>query len=239
MKTFKLLFAVVILATGFNSFAQTGEIEGQIIANDTKEVLPGTYVYVVSGATKATTFADENGKYKLKGLNPGYYDIAYEMIGYKKLIIEKIKVDKNDITYNDVELPFSNTLNAFKVETDRYTFKIPLIDKDNPALQKIDGKDLIKTAFAKDPKAGVTTMFSGLTMVPGTSGQISVRGARPIETAYYVDGVKTPEGDLNVPGISISTIQVYTSGVPAQYGDVTGGVIAVETKSYFDLLNNK
>jgi hypothetical protein len=239
MKTFKLLFAAAILATGFSSFAQTGEIEGKITADDTKEVLPGTYVYVVSGATKITALADENGKYKLKGLNPGYYDIAYEMIGYKKVIIEKIKVDKNDITFNNVELPFSNTLGAFKVEEERYTFEIPLIDKDNPALQKIDGKDLTKTAFAKDPKAGITSMFSGLTMVPGTTGQISVRGARPIETAYYVDGVKTPEGDLNVPGISISTIQVYTSGVPAQYGDVTGGVIAIETKSYFDLLNNK
>ncbi len=239
MKTFKLLFAALILATGFNSFAQTGEIEGKITADDTKEVLPGTYVYVVSGATKITALADENGKYKLKGLNPGYYDIAYEMIGYKKIIIEQIKVDKNDITFSDVELPFSNTLGIYEFEEERYTFKIPLIDKDNPALQKLDGKDLAGTAYAKDIKTGITTMVPGITMVPGSSTQISVRGARPIETAYYVDGVKSTDGNLNVPGISVMTVQVYTSGVPAQYGDVTGGVVAVETKGYFDLLNNK
>ena len=29
--------------------------------------------------------------------------------------------------------------------------------------------------------------------------------------------------------------QVYPGGLPAKYGDVTGGVVAIDTKSYFDL----
>jgi hypothetical protein len=34
-------------------------------------------------------------------------------------------------------------------------------------------------------------------------------------------------------------MQVYTGGVPAKYGDTTGGVIVVETKSYLEEYNEK
>lgn len=237
MNTFKLLFAAVILATGFSGFAQTGEIQGKVMNESSKEGIPFSHVYVVSGPSEAQTTADENGRFKLTALTPGIYSIAFQDMMHTKKIISDIKVSSNNIADVNGLLAFNNELDTFAVVEERWEIK--LIDKFNISLQKIDGKDLSKTAFAKDPKAGITTMFSGVTMVPGTTGQISVRGARPIETAYYVDGVKTPDGNLNVPGISISTIQVYTSGVPAQYGDVTGGVVAVETKGYFDLLNNK
>ena len=38
-----------------------------------------------------------------------------------------------------------------------------------------------------------------------------------------------------VPPDAINSMTVYTGGLPARYGDVTGGVVAIETKSYFDL----
>ena len=38
-----------------------------------------------------------------------------------------------------------------------------------------------------------------------------------------------------VPNEAINSFSVYTGGVPAKYGDVTGGIVAIETKSYFDL----
>jgi len=40
---------------------------------------------------------------------------------------------------------------------------------------------------------------------------------------------------VNIPGTSIGGVSVYAGGVPAKYGDTTGGVIIMETKSYFDL----
>ena len=41
----------------------------------------------------------------------------------------------------------------------------------------------------------------------------------------------------SVPGVSIGALEAYTGGIPAKYGDTTGGVIVLETKSYFDLYN--
>jgi len=50
-----------------------------------------------------------------------------------------------------------------------------------------------------------------------------------------VDGVKLGARLSAVPNEAINSFSVYTGGVPAKYGDVTGGIVAIETKSYFDL----
>ncbi len=62
-------------------------------------------------------------------------------------------------------------------------------------------------------------------------GQIIVR------IGDYIDGVKQDDNLRGVPGSSIGSLTVYVGGVPAKYGDVTGGVVVIETKSYFDLYN--
>jgi outer membrane receptor protein involved in Fe transport len=37
----------------------------------------------------------------------------------------------------------------------------------------------------------------------------------------------------------MASVSIYTGGLPAKYGDTTGGVVAVETKTYFDFYNQK
>ena len=47
--------------------------------------------------------------------------------------------------------------------------------------------------------------------------------------------MKSITGEIGIPGLAVGSIKVYTGGIPSNYGDVTGGVIVVETTSYFDL----
>ena len=58
-----------------------------------------------------------------------------------------------------------------------------------------------------------------------------------------LDGVKIRENVPNVPSSGISSMSVYTGGLPAKYGDTTGGVVVIETKSYlehyYEKLNRK
>ena len=77
-------------------------------------------------------------------------------------------------------------------------------------------------------------MTAGVTVAPNGK-DVYIRGARPISTQYITDGMKSITGGIGIPGLAIGSIKVYTGGVPASYGDVTGGVIVVETTSYFDL----
>ena len=56
-----------------------------------------------------------------------------------------------------------------------------------------------------------------------------MRGSRSNATTYYVDGIKVV-GNSNVPTSAIEQITVVTGGLPAKYGDATGGIISITTK---------
>jgi outer membrane receptor protein involved in Fe transport len=66
------------------------------------------------------------------------------------------------------------------------------------------------------------------------NNQLIIRGSRAGDVIYYVDGVKMNTMQ-SIPGAAIGGMTVFTGGVPAKYGDTTGGVVVLETKSYFDL----
>ena len=69
----------------------------------------------------------------------------------------------------------------------------------------------------------------------GDNGELYFKGARNGTSVYYIDGIKLTGALANLPARSYASIQVYTGGVPAKYGDTTGGVVAIETQSYFSL----
>jgi hypothetical protein len=77
-------------------------------------------------------------------------------------------------------------------------------------------------------------MTTGLTLAPNGK-DVYIRGARPTSTQFITDGMKSITGEIGIPGLAVGSIKVYTGGIPSNYGDVTGGVIVVETTSYFDL----
>ncbi|MFN6075408.1 MAG: hypothetical protein ACK46Y_07555, partial [Fluviicola sp.] len=66
-------------------------------------------------------------------------------------------------------------------------------------------------------------------------GELVFRGARKGDVIMYLDGVKMTEIQ-NVPSASIGYVMVYSGAIPAKYGDTNGGVVVMETLSYFDLL---
>ncbi len=65
-----------------------------------------------------------------------------------------------------------------------------------------------------------------------------IRGARSNDILYLIDNVKVL-GHIRLPSAGLHEIKVYNGGIPAKYGDTTGGVVVIETKSYFDLLRER
>src|SRR5258705_12792153 len=62
---------------------------------------------------------------------------------------------------------------------------------------------------------------------------INIRGSRSDATQYYVDGIKMI-GGFRSPKAAIKEIKVISGGVPAMFGDATGGIVLITTKSYSD-----
>ena len=64
--------------------------------------------------------------------------------------------------------------------------------------------------------------------------EIYFRGSRSGDAVYYIDGIKMINSKAMCPSSAIGSIMVYSGGVPAKYGDFTGGVVVIETMSYFE-----
>ena len=98
---------------------------------------------------------------------------------------------------------------------------------------KLSRKEITHRPDKNNVKSMITTMTSDVRQTE--DGGLVFRGARKGDLINYIDGVKMTEVQ-NMPSSSIGYIMVYSGAIPAKYGDTTGGVVVMETVSYFDLL---
>jgi hypothetical protein len=69
--------------------------------------------------------------------------------------------------------------------------------------------------------------------------ELYFRGSRAGSVLYFLDGMKIRDNNVTIPSSGISTLSVYTGGLPAKYGDTTGGVVVIQTKNYLQELYKK
>lgn len=204
----------------------TGSLKGKISDKKTGEPLPFVNIVVENRGTQVTGGAtDFDGKYDIKPIDPGTYDIVVSYVGYQPYKQTGVIVNSNKITFLDISLSSGIELKEFEVV--QYT--VPLINKDGGA----SGGTITREDIAKMPgrsAASIATTVAGASDA-GTGGGISIRGSRTESTYYYIDGVKVPAGaGTGLPKSAIEEVQVITGGVPANYGDVTGGLINITTR---------
>lgn len=232
------LFIPLILSMGMFCTAgmaqNTGEIKGKV-QNISKEAVPFANVYVKYGDELLGTVTDLDGRFTLKPLNPGTYNVEVSTVEYQPYLYSGVDVGPDKITFlNDITLQ-TNTLGIVTIVHHKWTE--PLVDHEEPTRVSIVASQFKNDPLRKDPVRLASTVAPGIYQDP-LSKELHFKGSRSGAMAFYVDGVKMTS--LNgVPPNSIGRITVYTGGIPARYGDITGGVIAIDTKSYFDLYAQK
>jgi outer membrane cobalamin receptor len=211
-----------------SAYAQvgTGTLRGKISDKNTGEPLPFVNVVLERGGSQVTGGAsDFDGRYDIKPIEPGTYDLVVTYVGYQPYRMQGVVVSSNRITFQDVPLTPGIELKEFEV----VQYSVPLINRDGGA----SGGTVTREDIAKMPgrtAASIATTVAGASDA-GTGGGISIRGARTESTYYYIDGVKVPAGaGTGLPKSAIEEVQVITGGVPANYGDVTGGLINITTR---------
>src|SRR5512133_3316733 len=125
----KLLFLLVLLlAANAAVLAQSGALQGKVIDKATKEPIPFTNIIIESKGTQAGgTASDIDGKYTIKPITPGTYDVKASFLGYKPVQSTGIPCRSGRIEYLNIELEST----AVQVEGVTITkYRIPLIDKD-------------------------------------------------------------------------------------------------------------
>lgn len=218
----------LLLATAAN--AQHGEIRGRVHDPDGLTV-PGVHVICTVQGEVVGAVTDIDGRFVLKPIPAGRHSIRLSTVLFAPLEITDIAVTADRATYlNDIRMDF-HTLDPV-VEIVRY--KRPLISIDDPARMSLLHEDLKRDPNIRNPIQLVSNNFAGVTASADGSG-LHFRGSRTENMVSYIDGVKVPGTVPRIPPSAIGSISVYTGGLPAKYGDVTGGVVVIETRTYQEM----
>lgn len=232
MKNLFILVGLLISSQVFSQGQAYGEIIGNVIDAKDKLGIPNVLVWVDDTDKKYQAVADENGKFRISAIPAGEYKVLIsdqvDTITSKSVIVPMdgfgnlgtiIFAKPTELT--EATIVYNSTYNDMKVAL------------NSTPIYTLTAKDIKNLAVKFDVKAMVASMSSDIKM--SDNGDLSFRGSRAGEMIYYLDGVKLSKTE-NTPSCSINNMIVYTGGIPAKYGDTLGGVIVVETKSYFDLL---
>lgn len=231
LRNLHLLFVSILFSAAY-SFSQSGlgTIRGSVVDGDTGGPVPYAKVLLKqNGTIRGGANTDDDGKFQINSIAPGSYDVEFTNPGegYQPTALTGVIVNAERITFLDnTEISKPKDIKQID-EMVVVAYRVPLIDKDGGA----SGATVTREDISRLPvrsAAGVAQTVGGVSTDEG-SGSISVRGSRSDATYYYIDGIKV-RGSSNLPKSAIEEVSVITGGLPANYGDVTGGVISVTTR---------
>lgn len=248
-----LLIAVVLVAS-----AARAEVGGKItgvVKDQTGSVIPGATVVVTNTQTgvKLATTTDQDGVFTFPVLSVGQYQIDLTSDGFQPFRKTGLAIDINSALVLDVTLRVKEqnqsvmvTEGATQVETTDTQLGQVLGNKKVTEIP-LNGRsytDLFATQVGVTPLttsgAGNSTSGGGFGTVPvagaTNTGQFSINGQREDANGFSINGASVQEGIGQQAGIipnldSIAEFRILTSNTDAEYGNYSGGLINVVTRS--------
>jgi hypothetical protein len=225
-KISNILFVLLVFTAGDLYGGTSGKISGKVTDATTKEALVGVNV-LVSGTTMGAS-TDIDGNYVILNVRPGTYTLVFSMIGYQRAEVQDVGVNIDLTTTINMELNETAVQGQTVVVTAE---RRPLVQKDmTSSLSTVTANQI--QALPVDNFQQVLRLDAGIVL---SSGQITIRGGRPGEVAYWVDGVAATDVynnsmALSVENSSIQELQVVSGTFNAEYGQAMSGIVNIVTK---------
>ncbi len=230
-----LVFPLIVLGSNKGldvtiKSTSNGEINGKVSDAGTGEALIGaTVVASIKDRVVSTAITDFDGFYVLKPLEPGLYDLSFSYLGYEPVDIKMVPASSNNMTTVNADLNSNSVLDTLVVRASR------VIEYQNlfGPIDTGSGAAFTEQEIKKLPVRTANDIASlGAGIYQEDSGDVfQVRGSRTGATRLMVDGNYVDDFN-SIPNSAIAEMQVLTGGIPAKYGDTTGGVVIITTKGY-------
>lgn len=228
-KLYLLIFNIILSVGIAFSQAGSGSIQGTVIDSETNEPIPYASVGISQGGIiRGSTTTDFDGKFQFPSVTAGSYDVEIRSPeGHQPVKIEGVVVSSGQIRFlNNTTMSKTDDVIALE-EVQVVRYRVPLIERDGGAQGGTVSREDIGNLPVRSASQIAATV-GGVNESEATGG-ISVRGSREGATYYYIDGIKV-RGSSNLPKEALEEVQVITGGVPANYGDATGGIISITTR---------
>ncbi len=227
---------LISMLINISLYAQSsGEIHGRVLDATTGESIPMANIVIKLGDKIVFgTSSDLDGYFRLKPVSVGTHIVTVSCVGYGVQEIMDVLVDADKITnLRDINLLYGETLKPFIVY-----WKKDLVDADDPSKKTMDMIVMRKIPGATNFIGLLSTISSDI-YTSEDQRDVHFRGSRANDAVYVVDGIVMINPGAMIPTRGIGNMTVYSGGVPARYGDFTGGVIIVESEGYFSWLNKQ
>jgi outer membrane receptor protein involved in Fe transport len=223
----------------------TGTIFGTV-TDDSNAVIPGATVTVknVETGLLRSLVSDAEGRYRAPSLPLGSYEVVAELPGFRTASRSGIVLTVG----REAEVNFTLSVGELS-ETLSVTGEAPLVETTTAELSDlVDQRQIRELPLNSRSYTDLALLTPGVMTTSrnanfsGTSGggvRLSISGARPTNTAYYIDGMDSKDAFGRTPGsaagttLGVDTIrefQVLVSNFSAQFGG-SGGVLNAVTKS--------
>src|SRR5712692_5992856 len=231
VSTFVLMFAPTVSAS------PTGSING-FVKDQSGAMISGGKLTLTNMSTNAKLEAesDSNGGFQFLQLAPAMYSLRVEAAGFKKVVIDNIVVQVDQITHLEPSLQVGSVTETIEVTGEA----TPLLESDRSTLSNvIDSQVISNMPLNARQYLDLALLTPGvLPAATGTQGGgFNVSGARSQSNIFLVDGVSNVDTQINSAlnnfrvTDAVQEFAVQTSVSLAEFGRGTGGQINIVTKS--------
>lgn len=229
-----LILTLSVLAASPLAAGTTGKLAGQV-TSEGGDPLPGANIRVMGQRLGAVT--DEEGRYVILGIPAGTYEIRCNLLGYAAYVVENVEILPDFTKELDIRL----TSEAVQLQEVRVEAERPLLQKDATGTTRFLSAEEIQklpTRGYRDAAAqqtGVVNFQRNIDTEAQNSNTLIVRGGRPNEIAYFVDGFSqqdplTGTSSTSISNNAIEEVVLLTGGFAPEYGRIMSGVTNVITQ---------
>jgi hypothetical protein len=223
----KVLCILLFVFGSLNLYSQTtGEIKGNIVKVAALEPLENAAIAVLQNDVPIYgAYSDDKGDYLLTGIPAGKYSLRFTLQGFDTLLMENVTVIPGQTIIRNVEmLEVGRELGEVTKKAINGLVLDPGVD---PTLVYIPREALYKypgNGGTLDPVNQTPTARS-------RDGKFGNFGGSRQDATIFINGVKIRNGLAIIPRGGVEAVTVHVSGIPAQFGDVVGGVIEITMRN--------
>ena len=241
-----IVCCLLLLAMSLPAFAQSteGAITGTLM-DASGAMVPKANITVTNVDTgliyRATSTSD--GTYTVPSLPPGAYKVEVEAAGFATFVQTQLNIDVAQRLRVDAKLKIGDSS-----ETVTVSGGVPIIQSEQSSLGTIidakaiqdlplDGRQPFTLALLVPGVRPTNTSADGFADASNQGfSRIQINGGSTLGNQFFLDGAQDTVPAINEVSVvpmadSIAQFKVETNGLEAEYGQTSGGVINLATKS--------
>jgi outer membrane receptor for ferrienterochelin and colicin len=231
------LSILLLLFTANLLNAQTGIIRGRVTDAATNE--PVLFAVVGLQNTSIGTTTDTAGRFEIRNLNPGLYNVQVNMIGYLKKTEFEVLVTNVKPTELEIRLESdSRSIDTIDIVASPFnkTLESPV------SLRSIGTAEIERTPGGNRDISKTIQSLPGVASPPSFRNDIIIRGGAPNENRFFLDGIEIPNinhfatqgssgGPVGLLNVNyIREVDFYSGAFPATRGNALSSVFDFKMK---------